>query len=43
MFAAATSLVVCKVDRLARSTVALWDVVKRLEAIESVTSVAVNR
>lgn len=28
------TLVVCKVDRLARSTVGLWDVVKRLEAVD---------
>lgn len=28
------TLVVTKVDRLARSTVGLWDIVKRLEAIE---------
>lgn len=28
------TLVVCKVDRLARSTVGLWDLVKRLEAVE---------
>jgi DNA invertase Pin-like site-specific DNA recombinase len=28
------TLVVCKVDRLARSTVGLWEVVKRLEAID---------
>lgn len=27
------TLVVCKVDRLARSTVGLWDLVKRLEAV----------
>lgn len=28
------TLVVCKVDRLARSTVGLWEIVKRLEAID---------
>jgi DNA invertase Pin-like site-specific DNA recombinase len=28
------TLVVCKVDRLARSTVGLWDLVKRLEAVD---------
>ncbi len=28
------TLVVCKVDRLARSTVGLWDIVKRLEAVD---------
>ena len=28
------TLVVIKVDRLARSTVGLWDIVKRLEAVE---------
>lgn len=28
------TLVVCKVDRLARSTVGLWEVVKRLEAVD---------
>lgn len=28
------TLVVCKVDRLARSTVGLWDLVKRLEGVE---------
>jgi DNA invertase Pin-like site-specific DNA recombinase len=28
------TLVVAKVDRLARSTVGLWDIVKRLEAVE---------
>ena len=27
-------LVVCKVDRLARSTIGLWDIVKQLEAID---------
>jgi DNA invertase Pin-like site-specific DNA recombinase len=30
----ADTLVVTKVDRLARSTVGLWDIVKRLEAVE---------
>lgn len=28
------TLVVCKVDRLARSTMGLWEIVKRLEAVE---------
>lgn len=28
------TLVVCKVDRLARSTIGLWEIVKRLELIE---------
>lgn len=28
------TLVVCKVDRLARSTIGLWEVVKRLEAVD---------
>lgn len=28
------TLCVCKVDRLARSTVGLWEIVKRLEAID---------
>lgn len=28
------TLVVCKIDRLARSTVGLWDLVKRLEAVD---------
>jgi DNA invertase Pin-like site-specific DNA recombinase len=31
---AADTLVVTKVDRLARSTVGLWEIVKRLEAVE---------
>ena len=31
---AGDTLVVTKVDRLARSTVGLWDIVKRLEAVE---------
>src|ERR1019366_5941453 len=28
------TLCVCKVDRLARSTVGLWEIVKRLEAVD---------
>src|SRR5271166_6895478 len=31
---ASDTLVVTKVDRLARSTVGLWDIVKRLESVE---------